>query len=152
VPAPFRFDRRFDFAIAPDELWSTIVQTKRYPEWWSWLREFEGELEEGATARCVIRAPLPYSLRFTIEVTRVVAEELVETRVHGDLEGPASLELTARGDRGSVARLQWELELRDRLLRPVALLGRPAMVWAHDRIVEVGLREFERRALEKKRA
>jgi uncharacterized protein YndB with AHSA1/START domain len=151
VPAPFRFDRHFAFEVAADELWATMVQTERYPAWWSWLREFDGALEEGSAARCVIRAPLPYSLRFTIEVTRVVPEEWVVTRVHGDLEGPASLELSPDGAGRSIARLQWELELRDRALRTVAKLGRPAMVWAHDRVVEVGLREFERRALDGKR-
>lgn len=148
MPTPFRFDRRFEFAVPPDELWATIVQTERYPQWWPWLREIDGSLEQGSVARCVIRAPLPYSLRFTIEVERIVPAQRVDTRVGGDLEGPASLVVTPNGDGGSIAHLRWELELRDRMLRSVSVVSRPAMVWAHDRVIEVGLREFERRALD----
>jgi hypothetical protein len=148
VPSPFRFDREFGFDVPLDRLWATVARTDRYPEWWSWLREFEGTLAEGSVAQCVIRAPLPYSLRFDIEVRHVVPLETVETIVRGDLAGPASLQLRSDGEHRSRARLRWELELRDRMLRPLATVGRPAMVWAHDRVVEVGLREFERRALD----
>ena len=42
MPAPFRFDRRFDLAATPDDLWHTLNRTDEYPEWWSWLREIEG--------------------------------------------------------------------------------------------------------------
>jgi hypothetical protein len=29
----------------------------------------------------------------------------------------------------------------------LSLVARPVMEWAHDRVIEVGLRDFERRAL-----
>jgi uncharacterized protein YndB with AHSA1/START domain len=148
VPAPFRFDRRFEFAASPAELWAIVQETDRYPQWWSWLRSFDSAgLEPGTVARCMIRAPLAYSLQITVEVDDVVPGERVQARVHGDLAGPASFELEPRGH-GSCVRLRWELELRDRVLRPMATVARPAMVWAHDRVIEMGLREFERRALD----
>jgi Polyketide cyclase / dehydrase and lipid transport len=148
VSAPFRYDRRFDFDVAPAGLWDALGRTDEYPSWWSWLRDLEGgELREGAVAHCVVQAPLPYALRFDVEVQRVVPERRVETMVCGDLDGPALLEIEPRGA-GCTARLEWSLELRDRLLRPLSSLARPAMVWAHDRVIEVGLREFERRALD----
>jgi hypothetical protein len=151
VPRPFRFDRRWTFAVPPDDLWETVSRTDEYPVWWSWLRDFDTDgaadgLHEGASARCVIRAPLPYALRFTVDVERVVAAELVETRITGDLEGPARLEIAPAGA-GSTARLAWSLQLRDPVLRRFAVVGRPAMAWAHDRVVEIGLRQFEQRAL-----
>jgi hypothetical protein len=71
----------------------------------------------------------------------------VETSVHGDLHGPARLEVQESPE-GCIARLAWSLELRDSLLRPLSLFARPAMVWAHDRVIEIGLREFEWRALD----
>jgi hypothetical protein len=154
VPAPFRFDRRWTFPIPPDELWATVSRTDEYPAWWSWLRDFDTDgaadgLHEGATARCVIRAPLPYALRFTVEVERVVEAALVDTRIRGDLEGPARLEIGPGEDSDTcTARLAWSLQLRDPVLRRFALVGRPAMAWAHDRVVEVGVRQFEQRALE----
>jgi hypothetical protein len=148
VPDPFRFDRSFDLDASPVELWSVLSATDRYPEWWSWLRVFEaGELTQGTVARCVVRGPLPYTLRFDVDVERVVPHELIDTHVRGDLEGPARLEVTPRPG-GCSARLVWTLQLRDTLLRPLAVVARPAMVWAHDRVIETGLREFERRALD----
>jgi hypothetical protein len=89
-------------------------------------------------------------LRLAIGVDRVVANELVDTTVRGDLEGPARLELAASPG-GCTARMVWRLELRDTVLRSFAMVARPAMVWAHDRIVESGLRQFERRAIDSSR-
>jgi len=147
VPAPFRYDRRFDFEASPTELWAALSQTERFPEWWPWLRDLDGTaLEVGAVAHCVVQAPLPYTLRFDVAIEEVVPQQHITTQVRGDLNGPARLDVTPRNE-GSSARLTWTLELRDRLLRPLAMVARPAMVWAHDRIIEVGLREFERHAL-----
>lgn len=148
MPTPFRFDRRFDLGATPDALWHTLSRTDEYPAWWSWLRELEGgALREGAVARCVVQGPLPYQLRLEIEVERVVPSERIDTHVRGDLDGPARLEIAPAPD-GSTARLTWSLELRDTLLRPLSLVARPAMMWAHDRVIVTGLREFERRALQ----
>ena len=147
MPAPFRFDRSFDLDATPAELWRALAATDRYPEWWSWLRVLEGaELREGTVAQCVVRAPIPYTLEFEVAVQRVVPHEVIDTHVHGDLEGPARLEISPR-PQGCAARLAWTLEMRDALLRPFSVLARPVLMWAHDRLIATGLRDFERRAL-----
>jgi Polyketide cyclase / dehydrase and lipid transport len=147
VPSPFRFDRSWHFGLGPAELWATLAQTDRYRAWWPWLREFRLDgggdaLTTGAVAHVVIQAPLPYQLRCTIRVDDATATERLATRVGGDLTGPAHLELRASED-GTDARLAWELELRAPVLRSLAIVARPAMAWAHDRIVERGLAQFE---------
>ena len=148
MSAPFAFDRSWDFEEPPEELWAVLSDTDSFPRWWTWLRTLEVPgLEPGAVAEAVIQSPLPYSLRVSIEVERVVAPELVETYVRGDLDGVASLAVTPVAGGGSSARLWWELELRNGLLRGAATIGRPLMVWAHDRIVDVGIEQFRRRAL-----
>ena len=147
MPSPFVFDEEFSFAVTPAEFWAAVVQTDQYPTWWTWLRRFDGEgLQAGASARCTIQAPLPYALRFTVHVDEVVPSERVETTIAGDLEGPARLEVAGDGE-GCVARLAWSLHLRDPVLRRLAVFARPAMSWAHDRVVAIGLRQFEQRAL-----
>ena len=151
MPSPFRFDRSWHFGVSPDELWSTLAQTDRYREWWPWLREFRvdggGEaLTVGAVAHVVIQAPLPYQLRCTIRVDHATVDQRLDTRVDGDLTGPARLELCPV-EGGTDARLAWELELRAPMLRSLARIARPAMAWAHDRIVERGLAQFEGHAL-----
>jgi uncharacterized protein YndB with AHSA1/START domain len=151
VPSPFRFDRSWHFAVSPSELWATLAQTDRYRTWWPWLREFDvqGEgpaLTTGAVADVLIQAPLPYQLHCTVRVIDAVLDERLVTEVDGDLRGPARLELRPVAD-GTDARLVWELDLQAPLLRSLAVVARPAMAWAHDRIVERGLEQFEGHAL-----
>jgi hypothetical protein len=154
VPSPFRFDRSWRFGVTPDELWSALARTDRYRDWWPWLRAFDMDgtdagdvLATGQRAEVVIQAPLPYQLRCTVEVEDALRPERLVTRVDGDVRGPARLELR-EVDGGAEARLAWELDLKSRLLRTLALVGRPAMAWAHDRIVERGLAQFEAHALD----
>jgi hypothetical protein len=155
VPSPFRFDRSWRFGVAPDELWATLGRTDCYREWWPWLREFtvdtdhESALTTGALAQVVIQAPLPYQLRCTVRVVDAVTDRRLVTEVDGDLGGPARLELSPTAD-GTDARLVWALDLRNPLLRSFAVVARPAMKWAHDRIVERGLEQFEGHALQER--
>lgn len=144
---PFVFDRTFVFDVPTERFWKVIEQTDDYPSWWTWLRRFDADgLAEGTIADCEVRAPLPYSLRFNVEVVELVPGELLRAQVRGDLEGPARLEVRAT-DEGCAARLVWEVSLRAPLLRPAALVARPALHWAHDRIVDLGMAQFRRRAL-----
>ena len=100
-------------------------------------------------ARCVVRAPLPYTLRFDVHVDEVVPGELVAAHVEGDIAGPARLEIEpdAHAD-GSHARLVWSVDLRAPLLRRFAVVGRPVMEWGHEWVVTNGVRQFRQRVLE----
>lgn len=101
---------------------------------------------EATTSTCVVRAPVPYSLRFEVTILSIVPERLVDTRVSGDLAGQARLDLAAHSD-GSEARLSWALEVREPLLRAGAWAARPLMEWGHNWIIESGVRQFRRKAL-----
>jgi hypothetical protein len=147
VPDAFEYDRTFDFAVSPETFWATVSRTESFPEWWSWLRSFESDgLRDGSHTSCVIQAPLPYALRVAIDVERAVPPDRIETRVTGDLEGPARLEITPTGS-GCSARLVWVLELREPWLKRIARVARPVLGWAHDRVISSGVRQFERVAL-----
>ncbi len=146
---PFRFDRSWRFPVTPAALWTTLEQHDRYREWWPWLRELTvdgGALQVGTVARLVIQAPLPYQLRCSIRVVDACPPDHVVTAVEGDLRGPAQLALSAVGSETD-ARLTWALALGTPALRSIAFVARPAMAWAHDRIVERGLQQFEAGAL-----
>ena len=135
--------------MPPSTLWGALSRTDQFPQWWTWLREFDGgPLVEGAAARCVVRAPMPYSLRFTVHVDHVEPERLVDTRVSGDLAGAARLEIEpVGGGLESEARLVWSVEVRDPILRSASLVARPLMEWGHDWVVSAGVMQFRRRAL-----
>ena len=148
MPDAFEYDQTFEFAVSPETFWATVSRTDSYPEWWSWLRRFDSDgLYEGSHTSCVIQAPLPYALHVAIDVERAVPPERIETRVTGDLEGPARLEITPTGN-GCSARLVWSLELREPWLRRIARVARPVLGWAHDRVISSGVRQFERVALD----
>ncbi|HKF92632.1 MAG TPA: SRPBCC family protein [Acidimicrobiia bacterium] len=147
MPDTFEYDRRFEFAVSPETFWTTVSRTEHYPTWWTWLREFRSDgLHDGAHAECVIQAPLPYALRVAIDVDRAIPPERIETRVTGDLDGPARLEITPTPS-GCAARLVWSLELREAWLARVVRFTRPVLTWAHDRVISSGVRQFERVAL-----
>jgi hypothetical protein len=147
VPDAFEYDRTFDFAVSRETFWATVSRTDSFTEWWSWLRSFESEgLHDGSHTSCVIQAPLPYALRVAVDVERALPPERIETRVTGDLEGPARLVIT-RTDSGCSARLVWVLELREPWLKRIARVARPVLGWAHDRVISSGVRQFERVAL-----
>ena len=145
--APFRYDRTFDFDVDRDVLWDALTDTSRYPNWWPWLRKFDAPaLTSGAVAHCAVRAPLPYTLEFSVHVESVEPGRVVDTQVRGDLSGPARLEVAADGPDRSTARLAWEVELRVPLLSAASRVARPALVWAHDQVVASGVAGFRRNA------
>ena len=145
----FRFDRTWTFDVAPDELWRVLERTDEFPRWWPWLRELSGDgLVAGGRTECVVRAPIPYTLRFTVGVRAVLPGRLVDAVVEGDLAGPARLEIdAAENNPGSVVRLAWDMELCRPVLRAAARVGRPVMEWGHDWVVTNGVEQFVRRAL-----
>lgn len=145
----FRFDQSWVFPVSSAELWAAICRTQDFAGWWAWLKELDVDgLVEGASARCVVRGPIPYTLAFEVHVHELIPERLIGTTVSGDLEGPARLEVAAH-PKGSTARLAWELDLRDPMLRLASRVARPIMQWGHDWVITTGVRQFRQRALHK---
>ena len=65
----FHFERSWTIPISRDELWGSVADTRAYPRWWPWLRDYRpAPLEPGARAAATIEPPLPYRLRLGIEV------------------------------------------------------------------------------------
>jgi uncharacterized protein YndB with AHSA1/START domain len=148
VGGPFHFDRTWEFPVPPELLWSVLDRTDLYPTWWSWLRELDTDgFATGSTAHCLIQSPLPYALRCSIHVDEMSPPDLVVTSVTGDLRGPARLEVQRAPD-GCTARLVWSLTPGNAMFRRLAVVARPAMLWAHDRVVATGVEQFRRRALD----
>ncbi|WP_208026842.1 hypothetical protein [Rhabdothermincola sediminis] len=141
--APFRFDRTWTFPVTAGAFWAMIERTEDFPEWWRWLRAFDADgLYRGARARFEIRAPLPYTLRFEVQVVEVMERAVVGTTVAGDLTGPARLELLEVPG-GCRARLCWALTPTNPAIGRLARVARPLLAWSHDQIVRAGVRQFE---------
>ena len=145
----FRYDRTFDFAVSRDVLWDALNDIDQFPRWWPWLRSFDASAEKltpGTVANCAVRAPLPYTLEFRVHIEQVEPGLWIDTRVSGDLEGPARLEVGGEGE-ASTARLTWSVDLRLPMLAVASRVARPVLVWAHDRVVSTGVEQFREHAL-----
>jgi hypothetical protein len=149
VPAPFRADREMSFPTSAESLWAVLADTSRYREWWPWIEHLDTGSDPfalGSRAEFVIRSPLGYRLRCHTVVVDACPGDIVTVAVGGDLSGPASLAVQPVAD-GCRARVAWTLSLERPLLRDAARVARPAMGWAHDRVVDRGLQQFRTRAL-----
>ncbi len=142
-----RSDRRWAFDVDAETLWSAIAALDEYRRWWPWLRRFDGRaLVAGDTWECLVQPPLPYTLRFGIDIHDVVPHRLVTASVHGDITGTARLELEPDGS-GCDVRLQSALAPANGVLKAIARVARPVAQFGHDWVLDTGARQFRARGL-----
>lgn len=140
-------DRRHTFAVPPEELWDAMSRVEAYREWWPWLRHFEAApLAPGSLWTAVVQPPLPYRLRFGLELGDVVAPRHVTAAITGDITGSARIEISPNAE-GSELHLVSELAPTNAVLRAVAQVARPMVSFGHEWVLDTGLRQFRDRAL-----
>lgn len=140
-------DREYRFTVDPDALWRALAATGDYRQWWPWLHGFDAVgLVGGDVWRCVVRPPLPYVLRFTLELDEVVAPSLVRATVHGDIAGNAVLSIAPTAD-GVLLRLVSDLAPSSRAFGLLSTVLRPLVVRAHDWVLDNGAAQFAERAI-----
>ena len=145
--APIRSERRASFEQPPEVVWAALVDVGAYQRWWPWLIELEaGGFEPGGTWRCHVRPPLPYSVRFTVHLEEIDAPRFAVATIGGDIEGHASVDLSAGSD-GTDLSLISVLQSARRTLRLLADLGPPIVQFGHDWVLDTGLHQFRERAL-----
>jgi hypothetical protein len=135
-------DRSYTFGVDVDELWTAIADIDRYPRLWPWLRRFEARgLIAGDSWRCVVRPPLPYSVRFSIDLVEVAGPSHVTATITGDIKGTARLDLEPTVD-GSTIRLQSTLAPNGWAFGALAILMRPVVNRGHDWVLDTGAAQF----------
>ena len=68
---------------------------------------------------------------------------LLRGKIKGDLVGDATFELTG-DDKTSDVTVEWDVEIKSPLVRPVIVIARPIIVRAQLWAVDVALRGFRR--------
>ena len=135
-------DRRYEFALAPTDLWDLATQVDQYQAWWPWLARLDGaRFEVGSEWTCSVRPPLPYAVRFTLTLEEVTAPSLAVAAIGGDILGSARLEVREVPG-GSEARLVSDLAPRHGLLQAVARLAMPVARFGHDWVLDRGAHQF----------
>lgn len=133
----------------PAEVWRTIERFDRFETWWSWVDSFRAErdgLIEGNVLHGVVSPPLPFTFEVRVRLAECDRPHLVEADVDGDVRGRAVLRLEEDGA-GTSAEVRWSLTMVRGPVRTAAQFAYPVVRWGHDRVVELTVSSFRRRAL-----
>jgi uncharacterized protein YndB with AHSA1/START domain len=151
VGRSFLSDRRWDFPVGREQLWDVVTAVEQYPRWWPWLRRFDpGDgFECSSRWSGIVVPPLPYVVRFRVQLEEVEPGDRVRATVGGDVKGWAELSLHDGADGASSARLRSDLAPTNPVLRQFAMVARPMVRWGHEWVLDQGQRQFVDRALER---
>ena len=128
---PFAFRRTFVVAAPVDRVQAVLVDLEFYSSWWPEVVAVAKLSDDDALVVC--RSALPYELE--LHLTAVHREPtLLEVAIDGDLVGFARFELSALDGGTSLVFIE-EVEVAGRALRIAAYVGRPLLVWNHDRML-----------------
>ncbi|MGW2183461.1 SRPBCC family protein [Streptomyces sp. NPDC001732] len=134
----YRFLSIWDLPGPPDTVYEILGRADDYPRWWPQFREVASLDATTGTAR--IRSFLPYDLVMTVrESRRDPRARVVEATLGGDLEGWARWIVTPYGG-GSRVVYEQEVEVRKRLMRLLAVPGRPLFRANHALMMRAGRR------------
>ncbi|MFB7516647.1 SRPBCC family protein [Streptomyces sp. NPDC056144] len=120
----YRFRSVWRLAAPPDAVYAVLERPEEYPRWWPQVREVRPLDDTTGTAR--FRSLLPYDLVVTARaLRRDPVARVLEIGLEGDLEGRVRWTLTPDGTAGTLAVYEQEVEVHARLLRVLAVPGRP---------------------------
>ncbi|MEU4684206.1 SRPBCC family protein [Streptomyces xinghaiensis] len=149
-PHHYRFRSLWTLDAPPGAVYAVLERPEEYPLWWPQVREAERTPSGAGRAR--FRSVLPYDLVVTArESRRDPGAGVLETVLAGDLEGWARWTVTARGSDGgggSHALFEQEVTVRRKLLRALAVPGRPLFRANHRLMMRGGRRGLRARLAE----
>jgi len=121
----YHFVTNWFFKATKERVWQETANMESYPSWWKDLRKAEvrgpePRLQLGSIVDCEVRGALPYSLRFTVEVTTYQPPDLMVIKSSGDLVGEGRWILESRDD-GTASTFYWDVGTTNRVLN---LLGK----------------------------
>jgi hypothetical protein len=147
MPGLYAAEMRRRVRLAPADVWAHLEDTDAYRRWWPWLQLFDASdgLTTGATWRAGIRAPLPYVVAFTLDLTTVDrANHVVEAGVTGDVAGSATIAIAPDADAATVSdlRMTWRLTPASSFLKVLDATARPVARWGHDTVMRRSVDAF----------
>ncbi|MFD5191992.1 SRPBCC family protein [Streptomyces sp. NPDC058357] len=134
----YRFVSIWDLPAPPDAVYGILERAEDYPRWWPQVRE--ATPVDGTTGTTRIRSLLPYDLVLTVrERRRDPRARVIEATLSGDLDGWVRWTVTPHGG-GSRVVYEQEVEVRRRLMRLLAVPGRPVFRANHALMMRAGQR------------
>ncbi|MEU2118288.1 SRPBCC family protein [Streptomyces sp. NPDC016459] len=134
----YRFRSVWRLAAPPDDVYGVLERPEEYPRWWPQVREVVRVDDTTGTAR--FRSLLPYEIAVTVQARRSdPAARVLEVALGGDLDGRVRWTVTPEGT-GTRVVYEQEVEVRARLLRTLAVPGRPLFRLNHALMMRGGRR------------
>ncbi|MGW0964042.1 SRPBCC family protein [Streptomyces gelaticus] len=134
----YRFVSIWDLPAPPGAVYEILERADDYPQWWPQVREVTSA--DGTSGTTRIRSFLPYDLVLTVrERRRDPRAGVIEATLSGDLDGWVRWTVTPHGD-GSRAVYEQEVDVRRRLIRLLAVPGRPVFRANHALMMRAGRR------------
>ncbi|MFD3336490.1 SRPBCC family protein [Streptomyces sp. NPDC058700] len=141
----YRFRSVWRLAAPPDAVYGVLERPEEYPRWWPQVREVVRVDDTTGTAR--FRSLLPYEIAVTVRALRGdPAARVLEIALGGDLDGRVRWTVTPEGP-GTRVVYEQEVEVRARLLRTLAVPGRPLFRLNHALMMRGGRRGLATRLL-----
>ncbi len=134
--AAFHFETTWWIPAEEERVWEVLSDISSWSDWWPGMSQSH---RVGEQASLVVRSPLGYSLRFTLDLVEADAPRSARFTVDGDLRGVGSFTGAREGGETRV-QIMWCVVTRRRLvsfLRPVAR-------WAHAVVMNAGQRGLRR--------
>jgi uncharacterized protein YndB with AHSA1/START domain len=148
IPGGITAVHRYVLPLPREEVWRLISDLSTYRTWWPWLRAFDAAaLAPGEEWRCEVQPPVPYLVRFRVEIEHVETAVQVRAKVVGDVVGHATLTLDDTGT-GCTATLDSSLAPGNTALRLVSRFAGPIARFGHDWVLDSGAHQFITRAVE----
>ncbi|MFE9774234.1 SRPBCC family protein [Streptomyces sp. NPDC005931] len=135
----YRFRSLWSLTAPVPAVYRALERIEDYPGWWPQVREVTRVDDTRGLVR--IRSLLPFDLVTAMkEGLRDPAAGILEAGLSGDVEGWARWTISRRGDGGSLARYDQEVDVRRPLLRRLAVPGRPLFHLNHTLMMRAGRR------------
>jgi uncharacterized protein YndB with AHSA1/START domain len=140
----YHFVTEWFFAVPIERVWEETANIEAYPTWWKNLKKAkirgpESKLQLGSIADCEVKGALPFSLRFTVEVTTFEPPHLVEIKSTGNLEGTGKWVLESKGN-GTQSMFYWDVGTTNPILNFLAKIpfAKPILEKSHDDVMAKG--------------
>lgn len=147
----YHFVTNWHFHAPIERVWDELIHVSAWPTWWSCWRKAqyrggEAQSQLGSIIDNEVKGTLPYSLRFTTEVTRLQPPNLLELKSSGELDGTGKFVLE-QDDDGTAVTYYWDVATANPLFNLMGKLSfmRSMVEKNHDYVMDDGYRGLKPR-------
>jgi len=123
----YHFENQWHFKVPVERVQEELENLSNWPTWSSGIRSAkvrakDGELGKGSLADIEVKGPLPFTLKFTIEVTEYRPPTSIAFTSRGNLIGGGRLVLAPSND-GTDVTFHWHVAMQNPVFNFLAKLA-----------------------------